>query len=89
VQLDGSYVSSRYHNLRNFSADEMDGYALGNAQVAWESETGRWQASLFVDNFTDERYKISGFDLATLCGCNEEAYGRPRWYGVRVRYSVE
>jgi iron complex outermembrane receptor protein len=89
VQLDGSYVSSRFHNLRNFSADEMDGYTLGNAQVSWQSESGRWQTSLFVDNFTDERYKVSGFDLATLCGCNEEAYGKPRWYGVRVRYSVE
>lgn len=87
VQLDGSYTGSRYHNLRNFQADEMDSYALLNAQVSWISETGRWQASAFVDNLTDERYKVSGFDLATLCGCNEEAYGRPRWYGVRLLYN--
>ena len=89
VQLDGSHTSSRYHNLRNFRADEMDEYTLVNAQVAWRSESGRWEASAFVDNLADERYKISGFDLATLCGCNEEAYGKPRWYGVRLRYNAE
>jgi iron complex outermembrane receptor protein len=89
VQLDGGYVSDRYHNLRNFRADKMDGYTLANAQVSWINDTGRWEASAFVDNLTDERYKVSGFDLATLCGCNEEAYGKPRWYGVRLRYNVE
>lgn len=89
AQLVGSYVSSRFHNLRNFRADEMDSYAIANAQVTWTSDTARWEASAFVDNLTDERYKISGFDLATLCGCNEEAYGKPRWYGIRLRYNLE
>jgi hypothetical protein len=28
---------------------------------------------------------VVGFDLAQLCGCNEEAQGKPRWWGVSVR----
>jgi hypothetical protein len=29
----------------------------------------------------------TGFDLATLCGCAEEAWGKPRWYGARLRFN--
>ncbi len=89
LQVDGSYTDSRYHNLRNFRADEMDAYTLLNVQASWTAQDGRWTASVFADNLLDERYKTSGFDLATLCGCNEEAFGKPRWYGVRIGYRIE
>lgn len=38
-------------------------------------------------NLTDDRAGIQGFDLATLCGCNEVSYQLPRWYGVEIRYN--
>lgn len=87
VQADVSYQSDRHYNIRNFHSDLMDDYTLVNLQLSWLSLDGRWQATGFVQNATDERYKIGGFDLATLCGCSEEAYGKPRWYGLRVSYN--
>jgi len=87
IQLDGNYASSRYHNIRNYEAQQMDAYALGNARIFWNSNDDHWEASAFVTNFTDERYLFTGFDLPTLCGCNEESYGMPRWWGVRLRYN--
>jgi hypothetical protein len=30
---------------------------------------------------------VIGFDLATLCGCNEDYYGKPRWFGVSLSYN--
>jgi iron complex outermembrane receptor protein len=40
---------------------------------------------VFVNNLLKEHYTTVGFDLAGLCGCNEELYGKPRWWGISVR----
>lgn len=87
VQLDFSYTDDRFHNIRNFDAQRMDDYWLANARVSWLSGDDRWEATVFVNNIADERYVITGFDLATLCGCAEEAWGKPRWYGASLRYN--
>ena len=55
--------------------------------VSWENSDQTWLASLAVRNVTDERAGVQGFDLATLCGCNEVAYRAPRFYSVGLRYS--
>jgi iron complex outermembrane receptor protein len=87
VQLDFSYTDDRFHNIRNFDAQRMDDYWLANARVSWLSGDDRWEATAFVNNITDERYIITGFDLATLCGCAEEAWGKPRWFGASLHYN--
>ena len=56
-------------------------------QKARTGSNADWETSLMVRNVTDERAGTIGFDLATLCGCNEVAYREPRWYGVSVRYN--
>jgi iron complex outermembrane receptor protein len=65
----------------------MDSYILGNVRLSWTSADERWQTSAFVENVGDERYVNIGFELPTLCGCNEESYGTPRWWGIQARYS--
>jgi iron complex outermembrane receptor protein len=51
------------------------------------SEDQHWDVALVFRNITDEAAGIQGFDLATLCGCNEVSYQPPRWYGINVRYN--
>jgi iron complex outermembrane receptor protein len=85
IQGDANYASSAYHNIRNYESQKMKGYWLGNARVSWNSNDGLWQTQAFVSNLGDTRYKTTGFDLSTLCGCSEESYGRPRWWGIKVR----
>jgi iron complex outermembrane receptor protein len=70
--------------LRNFQADHYPGYTIGNARLAWTNDN--WEVAAYVQNFSDKRYYTIGYDLATLCGCNENAFGRPRWEGLDVRY---
>lgn len=88
LELNGSYQTSRYFNIRNFQADRMPAYATLDTRLGWTSADDRWGATFFVDNVTDKRYEVGGFDLATFCGCNEVAYGKPRWYGIRVHAST-
>ena len=86
IQGDVTYSDEFFYNLRNFDADKFDSYTLVNAQVSWESPGTAWLATLAVRNLTDERAGVQGFDLATLCGCNEVSYRTPRFYNVGLRY---
>ena len=87
VQGDFSYSDSYYYNLRNFDADKFDSYVLVNARLGWTSQDEHWEASFQVHNLTDAKAGIQGFDLATLCGCNEISFRPPRWYGFSLRYN--
>ena len=85
LQGDVSYSDEFYYNLRNFDADKFDSYTMVNALVSWTSADQLWKASLLLNNVTDERAGIQGFDLATLCGCNEVSYRAPRSYGLQIK----
>jgi iron complex outermembrane receptor protein len=85
VQADVSYSDEFYYNLRNFDADQFDDYTMVNALVSWESNDQRWTTTLAARNLTDERAGVQGFDLATLCGCNEVSYRAPRFYSLGLR----
>lgn len=87
VTGDFSYSDEYYYNLRNFDADTYDSWLMLNAGIGWTDQDGNWQLRLTFNNITDESAGIHGFDLATLCGCNEVSYQPPRWYGLSVRYS--
>jgi len=82
-----SYSDEYYYNLRNFDADKFDDYTEVNLKWSWLSEDANWEVALMVNNVTDEKIGIQGFDLATLCGCNEISFKPPRWYGLNLRYS--
>lgn len=87
LQADVTYQSETYHNLTNFDSTKMDSYTLGNLRASWVSSDEIWSLDVFVNNVTDERYNTVGFDLSQVCGCNEEAQGKPRWWGISTRYN--
>lgn len=87
AQVDSNYSDEFYYNLRNFDADKFDSYVLTNLRLGWSSPEDNLKLALEVRNVTDERAGQMGYGLATLCGCNEESWQAPRYYGVNVRYS--
>jgi iron complex outermembrane receptor protein len=87
AQMDGIYRSRAFHNINNFGSHRMDSYWIGNAHIDWTSADDRWTIGAFVNNFTDTRNQMIGFELSTLCGCDEQSFGQPRWWGVRAKFS--
>jgi iron complex outermembrane receptor protein len=83
LQGDVSYSDEFYYNLRNFDADKFDSYVMANAQVSYAYND--WLTTLAVRNLTDERAGVQGFNLTTLCGCNEVSYRAPRYYSLSIR----
>lgn len=88
-QIDSNYKSNAYHNINNYASHKMPAYVVGNARLTWYSPDEDWEVGAFVTNFNDARYQIIGFELSTVSGSNEETLGRPRWWGVNVRYNFD
>ena len=84
VGADAQYISRFYYNLRNFDADKFGRYVMVNAGIGWTNDS--WTLSLRVRNLTDVRAGVQGFDLASLCGCNETSYKPPRFFQLGARY---
>lgn len=80
-----SYQSSFYQNARNFASQLFDSRTLVDLSADWTFNSGL-SLSAYLRNLTDKRYKQVGLDLGTGCGCNLEAYGMPRTWGVSVGY---
>lgn len=84
---DLSYSSSQFFEVLNISRLKQDGYALVSAHIDWESSDGRWNASVWGKNLTDEFYFASRIDLLTGFGLDYNHVGAPRTYGVTVGYA--
>lgn len=87
AQVSFNYSSSFYDNIRNFDASLLEDYTIVNARLEWSSEDEKWEAALFANNVADERYYTIGFDLSNATGSNSLVPGKPRWYGVSLRYN--
>jgi iron complex outermembrane receptor protein len=84
----GVSVSSKsnfYQNARNFAGERFEGYTLVDLNSTWKSRSG-FSLSAYIKNLSDSRYQTVGIDFSTVCGCNLEAYGMPRTFGVTLHY---
>ena len=88
VQGDIVYIDEHIFALTGAETVTEDGYSVSNIRVSYTTDDGKWQATAFVDNVTDEEYLVQTFDLSGLnvFGMTEQYYGRPRWWGVSMTY---
>jgi len=79
ARADYRYVTSRPVNLTTTA--EKDAFGLGNFRLGTTNE--RWTASLYVENFTDERPSLAGTPASTTLASRGVGYTlRPRTYGM-------
>ena len=87
IQRNLTMAAHRFQNIRNFDAQRMPSYVIGDVRAYWTNADERWELSAFVENVADERAMFTGFDLSTLCGCTTVGFYKPRWWGIRARYN--
>jgi len=85
AQLNGSWKSEFFFSANNFTAHEYDDAYIADARVSWTDSQDLWTLTAFVDNFTDERDSVIGFDVSGFYGTSQESVTRPRSYGVILR----
>jgi len=61
----------------------MKGYTLYNARIMWDSEDGKYNAQLSVENIANKRYATGAFQTASFDVMYYE-YGLPRWWTFKV-----
>ena len=88
LQVDGNYAASSFFNINNFDSHRMDSYWVGNVRARWVSADEHWELGAFLYNFSDSRPQNVGFELSTICGCDEFSIDKPRWWGINLRYNL-
>ncbi|MCS5703090.1 MAG: TonB-dependent receptor [Acidobacteria bacterium] len=69
-----------------FNADQ-DAYGVVDGFIRLVPASERWLVELWGSNLTDEYYRTSSFFYSAILGSvNQSQIGRPRSYGLRVRY---
>ncbi len=87
AQVNGSWKSDFFFSANNFTAHEFDSGYTADARLSWSDSDEHWSLVAFVDNFTDERDSVIGFDVSSFYGTSQVSYTKPRTYGLLVRRS--
>jgi iron complex outermembrane receptor protein len=67
-------------------APKQKSYTLLNLRADWDNVFGSsFDASVFMDNVTNETYKVGANALLHLTGTSASIYGPPRMWGVELR----
>ncbi len=64
-------------------------YGLLNVRLRYTAPDGRWSASVFGTNLTDERYVNGGFDARDPFGLDYVLVGRPREAGASLQFHFD
>lgn len=85
AQANASWKSEFFFSANNFTAHEFESSYIADSSLNWSDNDNHWNVSAFVENFTDERNPIIGFDVSGFYGTSQISYSKPRTYGVMVR----
>jgi iron complex outermembrane receptor protein len=87
---DYSYKSSIEFFLPNYPDEGQPGYGIVNARMTLATRARAWQFELFGENLADEEYRVFAENGTALgVAATSAIYGRPREWGVRVRYDFD
>ncbi|MEJ8566112.1 TonB-dependent receptor [Elongatibacter sediminis] len=82
-----TYVPGDHSTRYTGGKYEQPSFGLLNARVTFRP-ADNWEVSVFGTNLTDERYTDGGF-MSPLLQVDDGTIGRPREYGVTVRFEWE
>lgn len=81
---DLAYTASQFFDVVNTPRLEQGGYTLLSGFIRWESADGRYNASIWGKNLTNEFYFTSRVDLLAGFGFDYNHVAAPRTYGVTL-----
>ena len=88
AQVSVNHVGEQFFNLINSEATAAGDYTLTNFRLSYLSERDTWEASVFVNNLTDERPVTYGYDISDFGKYSIYVVGPPRWAGIQLKYKI-
>ena len=86
LHTDSRYTSKSYFDPFNTEAVAQEGYVIHDARLSLEVAQSPVTVTAWVRNLTDEEYRVYRLDLAAIYNLDYGQRGRPREYGLSVRY---
>lgn len=86
VQGDLQYSAGFCFTVLCAPVEKESSYMVGNARVGLVGGEGRWELAAFVDNLTEEKYRVYAFDSSLFAGVVAGVYAKPRTYGITATY---
>jgi iron complex outermembrane receptor protein len=86
TRADLSYIDDHFKDALNFPQLTQDSYSLVDAYITYLPQQSNWELSLFGKNLSDERYIVSGFANGLSQGPATTHLGRPREWGLSLKY---
>ena len=65
--------------------EREESYTVGNARISYDSNSA-WSIAAFVNNVTEEEYRVYAFDSSLFSGVVAGVYAKPRTYGLSATY---
>ncbi len=89
AQVSANYVGEQYFNVVNADVTRGGEYTLVDAKLTYNAPDDSWEASIFVDNLTDERALTYSYDITGFGNYTIQVFGPPRWVGANVKYRFD
>ena len=84
AQVDMSYKDDQVFNIVVSPLVEEDSHTVFNTRITYTDPNDKYEASFFVKNLTDTKYRRYAFDTSAYFGATEDVWGFPRWAGVNL-----
>jgi len=85
ARLDYSYLDQVYGDAFNNPYNHIPSTKLGNLRLTWRGPEDQWEASVEVQNFTDELYYLATNDYSASAGTSSFSPGLPRTWALTVK----
>ena len=84
AQVDMSYKDDQVFNIVVSPLVEEDSYTVFNTRITYTEPNDKYEASFFIKNLTDTKYRKYAFDTSAYFGATEDVWGFPRWAGINL-----
>ncbi len=85
LRMEYSYRDKIFYTLFNDPLAAADSHNIVNGRLTLNSPDDRWSAAVYVRNLLDEDYEVGGFRGGAFG--NIAQFGRPRTYGINLKYN--
>ena len=84
IGTDWKYEGGEYFETNNAPVDFQPGHTVGNVRATYGLANGKYEVAAFVNNVTNNWYRVYNLDLSGLLGSSNQTYARPRTWGASV-----
>jgi iron complex outermembrane receptor protein len=86
AQADVQYTGAYCFSVLCAPVEHEPSHTMLNLRVGFIPSNKHWEGSVFVDNVTQEIYRLYTFDVASYTGQIPSVYGKPRTWGMNLTY---